>query len=303
MRSENYRRIEWIVSCSTRLKREFAREHTPAWEVWLRSSSFHARIARFHSLLIDQSHSAHITLCNVAASACRDAGLDPYALPNRNVGVYVGHTPPTAHIGQVVYARMIAQTAEYLREIRDLDQLPPGETDAIIRGIVHSVRKNYQDENPLTRMRSYANHGPGLISQAFGLDGPSIAFDAACASSFRALGHGIRALQRGAVDMALIGGASYVHGDTLVVFSQAQTLSTAGSMPFDERAEGLVAAGGYVVMAMKTLERAMADGDNIQAVICGLGVSSDGKGKSLWAPREEGQIEAISRLWVRNRFL
>ena len=247
--------------------------------------------------LIDQSHSAHITLCNVAASACRDAGLNPYDLPNRNVGVYVGHTPPSAHIGQVVYARMIAQTAEYLREIRDLDQLLPGETDAIIRGIVHSVRNNYQDGNPLTRMRSYANHGPGLISQAFGLDGPSIAFDAACASSFRALGHGIRALQRGAVEMALIGGASYVHGDTLVVFSQAQTLSTAGSMPFDERAEGLVPAGGYVVMAMKTLERAMADGDNIQAVICGLGVSSDGKGKSLWAPREEGQIEAISRAY------
>lgn len=247
--------------------------------------------------LIDQSHSAHITLCNVAASACRDAGLNPYALPNRNVGVYVGHTPPSAHIGQVVYARMIAQTAEYLREIRELDQLPPGATDAIIREIVHSARKDYQVGNPLTRMRSYANHGPGLISQAFGLDGPSIAFDAACASSFRALGHGIRALQRGAVEMALIGGASYVHGDTLVVFSQAQTLSTVGSMPFDEKAEGLVAAGGYVVLAMKTLEQAMADGDNIQAVICGLGVSSDGKGKSLWAPRKEGQIEAISRAY------
>ncbi len=247
--------------------------------------------------VIDQSHSAHITLCTVAASACRDAGLNPYALPTRNVGVYVGHTPPSAHIGQVVYARMIAQTAEYLREIRDLDQLPPGETDAIIREIVHSVRKSYHAGDRLTKMRSYANHGPGLISQAFGLDGPSIAFDAACASSFRALGHGIRSLQRGAVDMALIGGASYVHGDTLVVFSQAQTLSTAGSMPFDEKASGLVAAGGYVVLAMKTLERAMADGDNIQAVICGLGVSSDGKGKSLWAPREEGQIEAISRAY------
>ena len=247
--------------------------------------------------LIDQSHSAHITLCTVAASACRDAGLNPYALPNRNVGVYVGHTPPSAHIGQVVYARMIAQTAEYLREIRDLDQLPPGEKDAIIREIVHSVRKDYKAGDPLTRMRSYANHAPGLISQAFGLDGPSIAFDAACASSFRALGHGIRALQRGAVDMALIGGASYVHGDTLVVFSQAQTLSTVGSMPFDEKAAGLVAAGGYVVLALKTLERAMADGDSIQAVICGLGVSSDGKGKSLWAPRQEGQIEAISRAY------
>jgi acyl transferase domain-containing protein/NAD(P)-dependent dehydrogenase (short-subunit alcohol dehydrogenase family) len=247
--------------------------------------------------VINQSHSAHITLCNVAAAACRDAGLDPYALPTRNVGVYIGHTPPSAHIGQVVYARMIEQTAQYLREIRQLDRLPRNEMDGVIREIVDSVRSQYQYGDRLTQMRANAHHGPGLISLAFGLDGPSVAFDAACASSFRALGHGVRALQRGSVDMALVGGASYVHGDTLVVFSQAQSVSTSGSTPFDDKASGLVAAGGYVVLALKTLERAVADGDNIQAVICGLGVSSDGKGKSLWAPRQEGQIEAIARAY------
>ncbi|MFQ5731097.1 MAG: C45 family autoproteolytic acyltransferase/hydrolase [Planctomycetaceae bacterium] len=247
--------------------------------------------------VIDVSHTAHITLCNVAAAACRDAGLDPYALPNRNVGVYIGHTPPAAGTGQMIYARLIEQTSQYLREIRDLDQLPPGEIDAVIREIVESVRSRYTFGDNPTQMRANANHGPGLISRAFGLDGPSMAFDAACASSFRALGHGVRALQRGQVDMALVGGASFCHGDTLVVFSQAQSVSTNGSRPFDEDASGLVAAGGYVVLALKTLERALADGDRVQAVISGLGVSSDGKGKSLWAPRQEGQIEAIRRAY------
>ncbi|MEZ6044957.1 MAG: hypothetical protein R3C11_05130 [Planctomycetaceae bacterium] len=35
----------------------------------------------------------------------------------------------------------------------------------------------------------------------------------------------------------------------------------------------------------------------MKAVVRGVGVSSDGKGKSLWAPRKEGQIEAIKRAY------
>ena len=49
---------------------------------------------------------------------------------------------------------------------------------------------------------------------------------------------------------------------------------------------------------MKTLERALADGDPIQCVIRGIGVSSDGRGKSLWAPRKEGQLLAIRRAYA-----
>ena len=251
----------------------------------------------------DVYHTAHITTCNVAAAACRDAGFDPYHLPNRNVGVYIGHTPPSQTTSHVIYARMIEQIAGYLREIPDLDQMAPGHREPIIGEIVQTVRSQYDINDPVMRMRSHAFFGPGLITRAFNLDGPSMAFDAACASSFRALGHGVRALQRGQIDMALVGGASYCHGDTLVVFSQAQSVSANDSRPFDDNASGLIAGGGYVVLAIKTLEKAIADGDNIQAVVCGLGVSSDGKGKSLWAPREEGQIEAIDRAYgPRMRF-
>ncbi|MBN1589027.1 MAG: acyltransferase domain-containing protein, partial [Pirellulales bacterium] len=39
------------------------------------------------------------------------------------------------------------------------------------------------------------------------------------------------------------------------------------------------------------------DGDPIQAVIRGIGVSSDGRGKSLWAPRVEGQVLAMQRAY------
>ena len=50
-------------------------------------------------------------------------------------------------------------------------------------------------------------------------------------------------------------------------------------------------------MVMKTLPRALADGDPIQAVVRGLGVASDGRGRSLWAPRKEGQMHAMRRAY------
>src|SRR5262249_2177609 len=67
--------------------------------------------------------------------------------------------------------------------------------------------------------------------------------------------------------------------------------------PFDADADGLIVAEGFVVIAVKTLARAVADGDRIQAVIRGIGMATDGRGKSLWAPRKEGQILAIHRAY------
>ena len=51
------------------------------------------------------------------------------------------------------------------------------------------------------------------------------------------------------------------------------------------------------MLAVKTLARALADGDKVHAVIQGIGLSSDGRGRSLWAPRKEGQIEAVRRAY------
>ena len=59
---------------------------------------------------------AHLTLCEVAAAACRHAGFDPSALPYDNTGVYIGHAA-TSDIGsELTYTTYIAQTARYLRE-------------------------------------------------------------------------------------------------------------------------------------------------------------------------------------------
>ena len=258
---------------------------------------FNRDLAPIPDDLLRRSHAVHLKLAETAAAAFRHANLDPASPPNCRTGVYIGHTPPSALSGRVIYARLIEMTAQYLREVPGFNELPPAERDAVIQEIVTSVRSEFTDNDPRLSLCSNAFHAAGVISQGFGLDGPSMSFDAACASSLRALGHGARALQLGQIDMAVIGGASYCHQDVLVLFSQAQSVSPSGSRPFDNDADGLVAAEGYAVVLIKTLEKAIADGDPILSIIRGIGISSDGKGKSLWAPRREGQIEAIRRTY------
>ncbi len=260
-------------------------------------AAFDPKTTPLSQSLINQSHKVHLRLYEVAVAACRHAGLNPFQLPTENVGVYVGHTPPSALAGAVVYARQLEHAAEYLREIADFNHLSPDQAEAVIKEIVGQFRDQFHPDHPQVRMCANAFHAAALITQGFELNGPSMSFDAACASSLRALNHAARALQLGQIEMAIVGGASYVHSDCLVLFSQAQSVSPTGSRPFDRDADGLVASDGYIVLCLKTLESALAAGDNIQAVIRGIGISSDGKGKSLWAPRQEGQIEAIKRAY------
>ncbi len=248
--------------------------------------------------LIDRTNEAHLTLLDAAMAACDNAGYDRQKLQNRRVGVYVGHTPPSSlKWGSLNFARNVTQSAQYLRETPAFGEIAAGDEDAIIGEIIATVRAPFANDEKAFEVQAHAFYAASTIAKALDLDGPAMSFDAACASSMRALGHAARALQFGQIEAAIVGGASICHCDTLVLFSQAQSVSPTGSRPFDDAADGLVASEGYVVLVLKTLEQAVADGDDIKAVIRGIGISSDGKGKSLWAPRAEGQIEAIRRAY------
>ncbi len=239
---------------------------------------------------------AHLLMCNVAASALRHAGIDPFNVPLRNTGVYVGHAQGTTLAGDHTYSSCMPEAAEFLREIPAFAQLPAAQQDAVIAELVQRVRA------PLPRPSASvpdvsASLIAGTINKAFGLNGPYVAINSACASSLQAMLLGARALQMGRVDMAIVGGASDCKSDSLVLFSNARAMSSTGTRPFDSEADGLIVGEGYVALVMKTLQRALDDGDRVLAVVRGLGVSSDGKGKSLWAPRKEGQTKAMERAY------
>jgi acyl transferase domain-containing protein len=238
---------------------------------------------------------AHLELCEVAAEAFHHAGIDPLAVPQQRAGVYVGHTRGTGVSGDLMYGAMLDDTAAWLGEVEGFADAAGGDADGTIAGVVARERERLPRRTPDGGPQLDAHRCTTTVARAFGLDGPCVALNAACSSSLFALAAAADDLLLGRSDMAVVGGSSHCRFDSLILFSKAQSVSATGSRPFDKSADGLVTAEGYVVVIVKTLRRALADGNPVHAVIRGIGVSSDGRGKSLWAPREEGQAEAIRR--------
>ncbi len=246
--------------------------------------------------LADAVDHCHLLMCQTAHEALVHGGFDPFHLPTRNVAVYIGHAQGSEKAGDNTYGTGIEEAAQFLREVDEFRSLTAETQQAVIDELIADVQGRMPQVTAQTDF--IAGHMvAGVITKAFGLTGPFLALNSACASSLQAIMMGARALQSGQVEMAIVGGASDCKSDSLVLFSAAQSMSATGSRPFDASADGLVMGEGYVCMVMKTLERALADGDRIQAIVSGAGVASDGKGKSLWAPRKEGQLKAMQRAY------
>src|SRR5205085_1005393 len=134
----------------------------------------------------------------------------------------------------------------------------------------------------------------GVLAKALGLGGGAYTLDAACASSLYALKLACDELLAGRSDLMLSGGLS--RPDCLYTqmgFSQLRALSPTGRCsPFDSRADGLVVGEGAGVFLLKRLDDALRDGDQVLAVIAGVGLSNDVRG-GLLAPSSEGQLRAM----------
>ncbi|MFQ5429301.1 MAG: beta-ketoacyl synthase N-terminal-like domain-containing protein [Phycisphaerae bacterium] len=133
-----------------------------------------------------------------------------------------------------------------------------------------------------------------LLAEALGLGGGSFTLDAACASSLYAVKLACDELRSGRADAMLAGGVS--RPDCLFTqmgFTQLRALSPSGRCaPFDESSDGLVVGEGAGLVLLKRLDDALRDGDRIEGVIRGIGLSND-IGGSLLAPDSEGQLRAM----------
>ncbi len=239
----------------------------------------------------------HWAICATAAEACRNAGMDPFALSGTRVGVYLGNKVDSALAPDLNYSVMIEETARYLLDLPKFRELTGERAESVVDEIVAETRDALPKLNDNFCPTISSQLMAAAVTRALKLDGPSIAFDAACSSSLHALAVAARDLALGNIDAAIVGGVAFYRLWNLTVFSAARALTTNNSRPFSDFADGFVYSEGYDAIVVKTLDRALADGDPIQAVVRGVGVSSDGKGKSLWAPSSDGQYKAIMRAY------
>ncbi|MCP4672641.1 MAG: polyketide synthase, partial [Desulfobacula sp.] len=140
------------------------------------------------------------------------------------------------------------------------------------------------------------------IARHLGVRGVNYVVDAACASSVTAIDAAIGELLSGEHDQVIVGGVNtHLAPEPFVGFAKMGALSSKGSFPFDERADGFVLGEGSVVFILKRMKDALRDKNNIWGIINSIGSSSDGKGKAIAAPNSKGQKLCVQRCFENVR--
>jgi phthiocerol/phenolphthiocerol synthesis type-I polyketide synthase E len=209
--------------------------------------------------LADPQHRLFLELCH---AAFEDAGWDP-ARFDGDVGVYGGRGMETYRWMHVHRNRAVTAVSDHMT----------------------------------VGIGNHADAFTTLVSYRLDLRGPSVGVYTACSTSLVAVHVAAEALRAGECDMALAGGVTielpqrrgYLH-------RPGGTESADGyCRPFDAAATGTVWGSGGGAVLLKRLSDAIADGDNIRAVILGNAVNNDGAGKvGFTAPSVAGQAAAIA---------
>lgn len=133
-------------------------------------------------------------------------------------------------------------------------------------------------------------------SYRLNLRGPSVVVQTTCSTSLVAVSLACESLQARRCDMALAGGV------TVRIPQRGGYFYTAGSIlspdghcrPFDANAQGTIVGSGVGLVVLRRLHDALESGDNIRAVLLGIGLNNDGNDKvGYTAPSFKGQAAAI----------
>lgn len=165
----------------------------------------------------------------------------------------------------------------------------------------------YKNIGDLTQISAYDGIGTTLslassrLSYLLDLKGPSLAVETACSSSLVAVHLACQSLRTEESNLCIVGGVNLILTPELnIVFSQAQMMSPDGRCKtFDASADGYVRGEGCGVVILKRFKDAIADNDNILAVIRGSAVNQDGLSNGITAPNGPSQ-QAVIRQALKN---
>ncbi|MFD7666663.1 condensation domain-containing protein [Streptomyces sp. NPDC059788] len=139
------------------------------------------------------------------------------------------------------------------------------------------------------------------LSYLFDLQGPALVVDTACSSGLTALSLAVRQLRNGEAPLAIVGGVNLLPPPVLRAdWTPLPGLESSDERcrPFDAGANGMTAGEGGGIVVLKPLSGALADGDNVLAVLKGVAVNHNGyRAATMAAPSQVAQADVLTGAW------
>lgn len=182
-------------------------------------------------------------------------------------------------------------------------KLKGSDTAVYIGQFMHDYEQIQLDSSAKNMMSTHSATGPSMtltanrISYCYDLIGPSVTLDTACSSSLVALDMACKAIHSGDSKMAIAGGVNILLRPELTMsICKASMLSPdTKCQSFDAAANGYVRSEGAGLVLVKKLSDALADGDNVLAVIKATGVNQDGQTVGITVPNGESQKKLLQK--------
>jgi 3-oxoacyl-[acyl-carrier-protein] synthase II len=148
--------------------------------------------------------------------------------------------------------------------------------------------------------RTLPQYVAARLAGLLGIEGPAATIQTACTSSAQAIGEALRAVRRGAVDLAVAGGSECIVSPVemqlfclLGVMSKQNDRPESASRPFDARRDGFVMGEGAAFLLLEEAEHARARGATVIAELGGYGSACDAYRITDEAPDGRGAIRAM----------
>lgn len=135
--------------------------------------------------------------------------------------------------------------------------------------------------------------GAEALSAAFGLKGPVLSANTACAASAHAMAHALEVIRAGAADAMLVGGSDAFTESAFAGFSSLWSLSPGPAAPYSKDRSGLTLGEGGGMLLLLSREAAERTGAPVVAEVLGYGLSADGHHPTAPHPEGEGAARAI----------
>lgn len=220
----------------------------------------------------DRLDPQHRIMLEVAQTALEDAGHDPDRFPGK-IGIFCGASQSSYLLNNLLGAPGAARALAAGYPVKDFATLFGNDKEFLATRIAYKLN----------------------------LKGPAMTVQTACSTALTAVSQGCNALRSGQADMVLAGGVSVTFPTKRPYAYLPEGMASADGhcRTFDAEASGTVFGDGAGLVVLRRLDDALADGDEVIAVIRGVGINNDGADKAGYAApsirAQAGAIEAAQK--------